>query len=366
MQRLVDVLGDPQHAYPVIHITGTNGKGSTAQIVTRLLVAQGLRVGTYTSPHLERVNERIARDGEPIADDDLAEEIAAIADARGLLGVRPSYFEILTAAAFRWFADVAVDVAVVEVGLLGRWDATNVADGQVAVSRTSGSTTPSSLGPTPRDIADGEGRHREAGRFARARRDRSRPRADLPGRAPGAACSARRRLRRATTTSLALGGRLLDLRTPGARTRAVPPAARRAPGRQRRGSRWPRSRASSAPLSTRASSPRAFADVSMPGRFEVVGRQPLVVARRRAQPCRRRRAPRQSLDEDFGDAGERILVVGLLERPRPRRDARGARRRARRGCVIAARRRRRARSRPRRPRRAARRASASTSSSSTT
>ena len=81
-------------------------------MITRLLMAQGLRVGTYTSPHLERVNERIARNGEPIGDEDFAEQIAAIADLEVLAGVRPSYFEILTAAAFRWFADVAVDVAV--------------------------------------------------------------------------------------------------------------------------------------------------------------------------------------------------------------------------------------------------------------
>ena len=104
-------MDDPQHAAPVVHITGTNGKGSTAQIVTRLLMAQGLTVGTYTSPHLQRVNERIARDGEPISDDELAEQLAAMADLEVLTGVRPSYFELCTAAAFRWFADVAVEAA---------------------------------------------------------------------------------------------------------------------------------------------------------------------------------------------------------------------------------------------------------------
>ena len=77
MQRLMHVLGDPQHAAPLLHITGTNGKGSTAQIATRLLEAHGLTVGTYTSPHLQKINERIAVNGEPIADDDLAEAIRA-------------------------------------------------------------------------------------------------------------------------------------------------------------------------------------------------------------------------------------------------------------------------------------------------
>ena len=163
--RLVEAMGEPQRAYPVIHITGTNGKGSTAQMITRLLAAQGLTVGTYTSPHLERVNERLARNAEPISDEEFAEQIAAIADLEGLTGVRPSYFEACTAAAFRWFADVAVDVAVVEVGLLGRWDATNVVDAQVAVITNIGMDHNEFAGPTLEDIA---GRRR--GSSSRTRR----------------------------------------------------------------------------------------------------------------------------------------------------------------------------------------------------
>ena len=162
--RLCAAMGDPQHAYPVIHITGTNGKGSTAQMITRLLMAQGLQVGTYTSPHLERINERWARDAEPIADDELAEQIAAVADLEGLTGVRPSYFEACTAAAFRWFADTAVDVAVVEVGLLGRWDATNVVDAQVAVVTNIGMDHNEFAGPTLRRHRPREGRDHRADR----------------------------------------------------------------------------------------------------------------------------------------------------------------------------------------------------------
>ena len=103
-------------------------------MVTALLVAHGLSVGTYTSPHLERVNERISRNGEPITDD--AARRASSPSWPGLEplpGVEPSYFELLTAAALPWFAEIAVDVAVVEVGLLGRCDATNVVDAEVAV-----------------------------------------------------------------------------------------------------------------------------------------------------------------------------------------------------------------------------------------
>src|ERR1700704_2530398 len=99
MRQLVSALGDPQTAYPVIHITGTNGKGSTARMASALLAAQGLSGGTYTSPHLERINERLAWNGEPIPDHDRAEVIEAVALAEPLLDAPPSHFETLTAAA---------------------------------------------------------------------------------------------------------------------------------------------------------------------------------------------------------------------------------------------------------------------------
>ncbi|MGH3849386.1 MAG: bifunctional folylpolyglutamate synthase/dihydrofolate synthase, partial [Pseudonocardiaceae bacterium] len=153
MRKMVGLLGDPQEAYPVIHITGTNGKGSVARMVTALLKAQGLSVGTYTSPHLQRVNERLAWGGEPIADGDLGEVIAALALVKPFLSSPPTYFELLTAAAYRWFADVAVDVAVVEVGLGGRWDATNVADGVVAVVTNVSLDHTEVIGPRRLDIA---------------------------------------------------------------------------------------------------------------------------------------------------------------------------------------------------------------------
>ena len=151
--RLMEVSGDPQLGYPVIHITGTNGKGSTTQMVTRLLMAHGLTVGTYSSPHLERLNERIQRNGEPIGDDEFAEQIAALAEIEVISGVRPTFFELVTAAAFRWFADVAVDVAVIEVGMLGRWDATNVVDAQVAVLTNIALDHMEYAGPTKAHIA---------------------------------------------------------------------------------------------------------------------------------------------------------------------------------------------------------------------
>lgn len=136
VRAVCDLLGDPQHAYRVVHLTGTNGKTSTARMVERLLRELGLRTGRFTSPHLTQANERIAIDGEPISDarfvevwDDVRPYVEMVDASHGRL----SFFEVFTVIAFATFADAPVDVAVVEVGLGGRWDATNVADGQVAV-----------------------------------------------------------------------------------------------------------------------------------------------------------------------------------------------------------------------------------------
>lgn len=133
MRALLGALGDPHQAYRSVHITGTNGKGSTARFVSALIQATDLSVGTYTSPNIEAVNERLSWGGEPIGDEDFGRVIGLLAGVEPLLDVVPSRFELLTAAALVWFAELAVDVAVVEVGLLGRYDATNVIDGDVAV-----------------------------------------------------------------------------------------------------------------------------------------------------------------------------------------------------------------------------------------
>lgn len=153
IQALTSVMGAPQGDFRVVHVTGTNGKGSTSQIITKLLMAHGLRVGTYASPHLERINERILIDGAPVDDETFAENVAAVADAEVLAGVRPSFFEVLTAAAFRCFSDAPVDVAVIEVGMLGRWDATNVVEADVAVITNIALDHTEYAGPTVLDIA---------------------------------------------------------------------------------------------------------------------------------------------------------------------------------------------------------------------
>jgi dihydrofolate synthase/folylpolyglutamate synthase len=141
VRAVCELLGDPQHAYRVVHLTGTNGKTSTARMVERLVREHGLRTGRFTSPHLTRVTERIAIDGEPISDEafvatwqDVAPYVHMV-DVKEQAEGRPrlSFFEVFAVMAFAAFADAPVDVAVIEVGLGGRWDATNVADGEVAV-----------------------------------------------------------------------------------------------------------------------------------------------------------------------------------------------------------------------------------------
>lgn len=139
--RVLELLDDPQRTFRVVHITGTNGKTSTARMIESLLRAHGLRTGLFTSPHLERFTERIMIDGEPIADEAVVsaweeiEPFIAIVDAElEASGEEPlTFFELLTVLAFVAAADAPVDVLVLEVGMGGAWDSTNTADGDVAV-----------------------------------------------------------------------------------------------------------------------------------------------------------------------------------------------------------------------------------------
>ena len=134
---LVSLLGDPHRAFPVVHVTGTNGKTSTTRMTESLLRERGLRTGRFTSPHLVSMRERICVDGVPLSAErfvELYEEIRPYVDLVDQRQPAPlSFFEILTGMMFAAFADAPVDVAVIEVGMGGRWDATNVADGAVAV-----------------------------------------------------------------------------------------------------------------------------------------------------------------------------------------------------------------------------------------
>lgn len=160
-RRAVELLGDPHRAYPVIQLTGTNGKTSTARFIESLLRAHGLRTGLFTSPHLRIFNERITIDGDPITNEKLVsnwrdvqpyvEIVDAELEAKG--DVRLTFFEALTVLAFASFADAPVDVAVIEVGMGGEWDSTNVADADVAVFTPIDIDHTATLGSTMAQIA---------------------------------------------------------------------------------------------------------------------------------------------------------------------------------------------------------------------
>ncbi len=157
IRLLCELLGEPQHAAPVIHLTGTNGKTSTARMVDSLLAAFGVRAGRLTSPHLAEIRERISLSGEPVSPERFVQayhEVMPFVDLADPRLDRPlSFFEIVTAIGFAVFADAPVDAAVLEVGLGGRFDATNVADGRVAVVTPIAVDHAQYLGDTPAEIA---------------------------------------------------------------------------------------------------------------------------------------------------------------------------------------------------------------------
>ena len=361
MRHLCGLMGDPQAAFPVIHLTGTNGKGSTTRMIAALLAARGLAVGVYTSPDLERVNERLAvarghidafeavdddsdgegeKDGEaeqvrigdeppgpaangeaaevmpppvlePVSDEDLAAVLEALAGLEGLLDSRPTRFELLTAAAYRWFADEAVDVAVVEVGLGGLFDATNVADGKVAVVTNVSLDHADILGPRLEDIAGEKagiikpgstlvlGETSEA--LAPVFREAGAEQVWELGRHFGVAAD-----------RVAVGGRLVSLRTNGAQYDDVFLPVHGA------------HQATNAALAVAAAEAffggrlpddvvtEAFAGLQLPGRMEVMGRHPLVLldgAHNEAGA----RAAAATVAEEFGGADGLIAVVGMLQ-----------------------------------------------------
>jgi len=153
----LELLADPQLGYPVIHITGTNGKTSTARMIASLLGAHGLNAGLFTSPHLHVVEERFEAGGDPMTPAELVATVAEVGPIADLYGERTgdplTYFELTTVLAFSWFAERTVDVAVVETGMGGRLDSTDIAAAEVAVITTIGLEHTRYLGSTLEEIA---------------------------------------------------------------------------------------------------------------------------------------------------------------------------------------------------------------------
>ncbi len=314
MRDLVGLMGDPQSSYPVIHLTGTNGKGSTARMLTALLVEKGLSVGTYTSPHLERINERLAWNGDPIDNGAFAEVIEAVALLEPLLGSPPTHFEILTAAAYRWFADVAVDVAVVEVGLGGRWDATNVADGQVAAVTNVSLDHAEVIGPALSDIAEEKAGIVKAGSVVVV--GETEPElVDAFNRAAFATSAEAVWLRGrdfdCTANHLAHGGRHIELVTPGARFPGLfLPVHGAYQGENAAIALAAAEAFFGAPLDPDVVAD-ALAGVRLPGRLEVISRDPLLILDGAHNPAGAARST-AAIEEAFAGRGGRILVVGML------------------------------------------------------
>ncbi len=314
IEALTALLGSPQLDLPVIHVTGTNGKTSVARLTTELLVEQGLSVGTYTSPHLERVHERIGWNGAEIDEEALDALLLLVAELEPHLDEPPSYFEILTAVALRHFADVAVDVAVIEVGLGGTWDATNVVDARVAVVTNISVDHVEYIGPTREDIATEKAGIVESDSVLVLGETDAELVPLFEARHPTETLL-RDRDFGVTDNRLAHGGRVLSLFTPWGRTSDVLLSLHGA---------HQADNAAVALVAAEAYLGRGldpglvaavFGRARSPGRLEVVGHQPLVLLDG-AHNVAGAHALREALAEEF-PATPRTLVVGFLREKDP-------------------------------------------------
>jgi dihydrofolate synthase/folylpolyglutamate synthase len=310
MARLVGALGNPQRAYPVIHLTGTNGKGSTAAMIAGLLSGQGLKVGTYTSPHITRVAERITIGAQPVADEDLARAVGEVREAAVRAGVVPSWFEAVTAAGLWLLASARVDVAVVEVGMLGRWDATNVADGAVAVVTNVQLDHTDVAGPTRAAIAtEKAGIIKPGATLILGERDPGlRPifEAQHPARILAAGQEMTWRNRRP-----APGGSLVDLVNPWGLRAGV--RVGMTGGHQCDNALLALTAAEAFTGATipAAAVTAALGAVHVPGRFEIIGASPVVALDGAHNPAAAA-ALRRTVEENYAAFTPRILLCGTL------------------------------------------------------
>jgi dihydrofolate synthase/folylpolyglutamate synthase len=302
MRALADLLDHPERTAPAIHITGTNGKTTTSRMCSALLAAFGIGAGTYTSPHLQDIRERVQIAGMPIAAEDFAATWAYLepffAEVDGLGGSRVTFFEAVATLAFTWFSEVPVDAAVIEVGMGGEWDATNIVDGVVAVINRV-ALDHKVLGSTPAEIAvEKAGIIKQGATVVTQEQD---PDVLEIIQAKAAERGARLLIQEAAfgveRRRLAHGGQLLDLRTPVGLVRDVLVPLH---GRHQAANAATALAAVQAFLGDRNLDEdtirSGFAAVTSPGRLEVVSRQPLVV-----------------LDGAHNPAGAAALAASLLE-----------------------------------------------------
>ena len=310
MRGLMQALGDPHLDVPVIQVTGTNGKGSTSAMIAALLSRMGLTVGTYGSPHVSSITERIQRNGEDIDPDEFAELITVLANVEATLDHTPSWFELMTATAYRWFADSAMDVAVIEVGKLGRFDATSIVDPRVAVvTNVAYDHTDGSEG-WRRDIAwEKAGIIKPGSTLCLGETDEDLEEvfiAEGPSKV----------LRRGSDfecedNALAVGGRLLTLRTPDS---YLPETFVSLHGAHQGDNAAIALAAAEAFLETAIPeqvATEALGELHIPGRFEIVAQHPLIIVDGAHNP-EGAQAAVETLDDGFDVSGRRYLVVGMM------------------------------------------------------
>jgi dihydrofolate synthase / folylpolyglutamate synthase len=296
MHRLMTVLGMPQRRFASIHVVGTNGKSSTVRFCAAILERHGLRTGSYTSPHLGSFRERIEVGERAVSEADFAAAVARAAEAAELVNRsadpddRVTQFEALTAAAYHELGRRGVEVAVIEAGLGGRFDATNVIPSKVQVLTSVGLEHTRWLGPTVRDIAEEKlAVVRDNGTLVVGEVDRE---------------------------PLAVATRVTQDRNAGLRmAERDMRVALRAPGRFQRGNFALAAAAAEAFLGRpldRAALEAAARETMIPGRVEVVAHDPLTVYDGAHNPAGAR-ALAESLDDVLGDRRPRVAVIGVLE-----------------------------------------------------
>ena len=315
IRALLRLLGDPHLDAPVIHLTGTNGKGSTAHMISLILREHGLRVGTYGSPHVSVINERIQIDAEPITDDQFGDALEVVRLAAEHGEVDASWFDLVTAAAFRAFSDAAVDVMVIEVGMLGRFDSTNVVDGVVSVVTN-----------ISKDHTDGAEGWRES--VASEKAGIVKPGSTLVlgdidddlqhffvDEDPDIVLRYGSQIELVSNT-LAFGGRVIDVRTPRDFYEAVVVTLH---GRHQGVNAALAIAAAEAFLEApleRDHLDAALGQAKMRGRFEVLAGEPLIIIDGAHNPHGARTAAR-TFAEAFTPFGQRMLIVGMMDEKDP-------------------------------------------------
>lgn len=310
MLELLGVLGEPQHAFRTIHITGTNGKGSTARACSLMLRRMELSVGLYTSPNLDKVNERLSWDGTDISDEQFAEVMGLIAGVAPMLKSTPSRFELLTAAALVWFAEQAVDVAVLEVGLLGRFDATNVVEADVAVITNIGKDHTDGTEGWQSAVAEEKAGIIKPNSHVILGSPMGELRPIFEDAAQGQIWEAGQDFE-VEANLAAVGGRVFDVRTPGSEYEQLFIPLHGAHQADNMATAMTAVEAFFQRPTSDEIARDALANMELPGRFEVVGHDPIIILDGAHNPHGANVA-RTTLNEEFARLGSWVLVVGLL------------------------------------------------------